>query len=217
MFTGIIEGTGKVRSVSKVGSGKRLEIESSFALDTTNVGDSIAVNGCCLTVTSRLGKCFWVDISPDTILSSTLGRLRTSGVVNLERAMRLGGRLDGHLVQGHVDAVSEVVSIKKSSNSMRIKIYIPANFSKNIVEKGSVAVDGVSLTVQSMDKKTFEVTIIPHTSLTTTFSWLKVGSYVNLEVDIIGKYVEKLKFLDDNDLKEKSELTKEFLKQHGFE
>lgn len=216
MFTGVIEGVGKVRTVKRKGEGLEVEIACDFDLERSNVGDSISVNGCCLTVTSRLGKCFWADVSKETIASSTLGELKEGNPVNLERALKLGSRLDGHIVQGHADAVGKVLNIIEHSDSKEFIIEAPHHLAKYIVDKGSVAVDGVSLTINRVEDNRFYVMIIPHTQLKSTFQHLRVGDRVNLEVDIIGKYVEKLTFLDSEQYKKGSKITEEFLKKHGF-
>lgn len=216
MFTGIIEGVGEVRSLKRKGSGAEIEVRCDFDLEKMNVGDSISVNGCCLTVTSRLGKSFWADISSETLERSTLGSFREDTPVNLERAMRADGRLGGHIVQGHVDGIGKVIDIIEISGAKEFSIEIPSNISKYIVEKGSIAVDGVSLTVNRCTGNHFTVMVIPHTQLKSTFQTMKVGDAVNLEVDIIGKYVEKLGFIDSEQYSNKSEITEEFLKKHGF-
>ncbi len=217
MFTGIIEGVGTVRSVKSKGDGAEIEIGCDFDLEKTNVGDSVSVNGCCLTVTSRLGKSFWADVSPETMAVTTLGELIPGAAVNLERALLVGSRLDGHIVQGHTDAIGKVVEIKELSGSREVTIEFPSNLTRYVVEKGSVAVDGVSLTVNRCEGDRFSVMVIPHTQLKSTFARLRVGDRVNLEVDIIGKYVEKLTFLDSEEFgKRDSKITEEFLKRHGF-
>ncbi len=216
MFTGVIEGVGKVRSVRHKGEGLEVEIACDFDLERSNVGDSISVNGCCLTVTSRLGKCFWADVSRETVESSTLGRLNEGDPVNLERALKVGSRLHGHIVQGHADGVGKVIDIKERSGSKEFWIEISDSLTRYVVDKGSIAVDGVSLTVNRVDGRRFSVMIIPHTQLRSTFQHLRVGDSVNLEVDIIGKYVEKLTFLDSEQFEKGSEITEEFLKKHGF-
>lgn len=216
MFTGIIEGVGKVRSFRQKGDGAEIEINCDFNLEDTNVGDSISVNGCCLTVTSRLGKCFWADISKETLDVSTLSGCREGMPVNLERALKVGGRLGGHIVQGHVDGVGKIVDILGKTGPREFVIEIPDNLSRYIVEKGSVAIDGVSLTVNRCRENRFAVMIIPHTELKSTFQEMKVGDPVNLEVDIIGKYVEKMGFLDSEEYSKDSKITEEFLKKHGF-
>lgn len=216
MFTGIIEGVGEVRSLKRKDKGAEIEVRCDFDLEKMNVGDSISVNGCCLTVTSRLGKSFWADISSETLERSTLGSFREGMPINLERAMRADGRFGGHIVQGHVDGIGKVIDIIEISGAKEFSIEIPSNISKYIVEKGSIAVDGVSLTVNRCTGNHFTVMVIPHTQLKSTFQTMKVGDAVNLEVDIIGKYVEKLGFIDSEQYSNKSEITEEFLKKHGF-
>lgn len=216
MFTGVIEGVGKLRSIKRKGKGLEVEVSADFDLERSNVGDSISVNGCCLTVTSRLGKSFWADVSPETLSASTFGEIQEGDPVNLERALKVGSRLDGHIVQGHVDGVGKVVDIIEHSGSKEFFLKIPDNLSRYVVEKGSVAVDGVSLTVNSMQGDVFSVMIIPHTQLRSTFQFLRQGKSVNLEVDIIGKYVEKLTFLESEQYSQGSKITEEFLKKHGF-
>ncbi|HPM42155.1 MAG TPA: riboflavin synthase [bacterium] len=216
MFTGIIEGVGQIRSIRRKGDGAEIEIGCDFDLEKTNVGDSVSVNGCCLTVTSRLGKSFWADLSPETLQASTFSEAGEGDPVNLERALKVGERLSGHIVQGHVDGVGKVVDIKEYSGSREFVVEIPGNLLRYVVEKGSVAVDGVSLTVNRCEGATFSVMVIPHTQLKSTFQFLKRGDKVNLEVDIIGKYVEKLTFLDSEEFKKDSKITEEFLKKHGF-
>src|SRR3989338_8263993 len=211
MFTGIIEGVGRIRSFRKKGDGVEIEVEVDFNLERSNVGDSIAVNGCCLTVTSRLGKSFWADLSPETLSRTTLGTLQVEDPVNLERALQLGQRL-----HGHIDGVGKILKINEFNGGVQLLIEIPGNLSRYMVDKGSITVDGVSLTINHCDQDHFSVMVIPHTKLKTTFSGLDVGDMVNLEVDIIGKYVEKLTFLDSEQYRKSSEITKEFLKKHGF-
>jgi len=216
MFTGIIEGVGEVRSLKKTGDGAEIEIRCDFDLEKTNVGDSIAVNGCCLTVTSRLGKCFWADISSETLNASTLEKFKKGKPVNLERALQVGGRMGGHFVQGHIDCAGKVIDILGKTGPREFSIEFPRNFSRYIVEKGSVAIDGVSLTVNRCRDNHFTVMVIPHTQLKSTFQMMKKGDEVNLEVDIIGKYVEKIGFLDSEKYSEDSKVTEEFLRKHGF-
>ena len=217
MFTGIIEGVGTVRALARKGEGAVIEIACEFDLERTNVGDSISVNGCCLTVTSRLGRSFWADLSPETIEMTTLGDFAEGAPVNLERALVVGERLGGHLVQGHVDGIGTVLKIERRSEATEATIGVPPELMRYLVERGSVAIDGVSLTVTQCREEAFSVSIIPHTRLKTTFTTLKAGDKVNLEVDIIGKYVEKLTFLDSETYGDKnSKITEEFLKKHGF-
>lgn len=216
MFTGIIEGTGRVKSVVKKEEGMQIEVATDFDLERTNVGESIAVNGCCLTVTSRLGHTFWADLSLETMALTTLGELEPEDAVNLERPLKMGERLGGHLVQGHVDGVGQVMEIVPIGDSKKITFEAPDPLARYLIEKGSIAIDGVSLTINHVEKSAFSVMIIPHTQIKTTFHHLKKGSRVNLEVDIIGKYVEKLTFLDSDEYQKGSQITREFLKKHGF-
>ena len=216
MFTGIIEGVGTIRVFKKRGDWAELEVSCDFDLERSNVGDSIAVNGCCLTIISRLGKSFWAELSPET-LSTTIFQNATMGdPVNLERALQWGQRLGGHLVQGHIDGVGKIKNIKVLDGGIAFHIEIPGNLSRYVIEKGSVAIDGVSLTVNECGQDRFWVTVVPHTKLKTTFSQLSIGDEVNLEVDMIGKYVEKLTFLDSETYQKGNIITKEFLKKHGF-
>ncbi len=216
MFTGLIEGVGIIKSVQHKEELSQLEITCDFDLGKINVGDSLSVNGCCLTITSRLGNTIWVDATYETLERTALGKLKSGDPVNLERAMVAGERLNGHIVQGHVDGVGRVLNIKKHGDATEITIEMSKDLSKYIVEKGSVAVDGVSLTVTDCNDDKFSIMIIPHTKLRTTFSRLHVGQFVNLEVDIIGKYVEKLTFLNSSDMGKNSPITEEFLRKHGF-
>jgi riboflavin synthase len=216
MFTGIIEGTGKVKKIEKMAEGVRLEIEVHFKLDDLNVGDSIAINGVCLTVTSRLGHTFWADLATGTLRVTTLNQLQVGSLVNVERPLRVGDRLGGHFVQGHVDAVSKVLKINDIGNTREVTLETPSNLSRYIVDKGSVTIDGVSLTVARSTGISFTVCVIPHTALQTTFHQLKVGSQVNLEVDILGKYVEKLGFMESEVFHTAPQIKERFLKKHGF-
>ena len=216
MFTGIIEGTGKVKTIHQKEDGLQLEIAVDFNLEQTNVGESIAVNGCCLTITSRLGDTFWADVSLETVARTTLGDLKEDSAVNLERPLKLGERLGGHLVQGHIDGTALVEEVVDLGETKRITFKCPSDLSRYIVEKGSIAIDGVSLTVNHVEGDHFSVMIIPHTQAKTTFQGLIKGARVNLEVDIIGKYVDKLSHLDSEEYQKGTNITKEFLKKHGF-
>lgn len=193
MFTGIVEDTGVVKSVEKKDKESTLTISAGHMdLSGAALGDSIAVNGACLTVTTLEGGEFTVDASHETLSRTTLGTLAPGARVNLERALRAGGRLGGHIVNGHVDGVGRVVSKTKSGGSYVFRFSLPEELARYVVEKGSVAVDGVSLTVNSSEGNEFTVNIIPFTLAETTFGGLEAGSLVNIECDIIAKYVEKL-------------------------
>lgn len=193
MFTGIVEDTGVIKSVDKKDKESTFTISvGKMSLGEAALGDSIAVNGACLTVTALDGSEFTVDASHETLSRTTLGALAPGSKVNLERALRSGDRLGGHIVNGHVDGVGEVVSKTKSGGSFIFRFSLPEELAKYVVEKGSVAVDGVSLTVNSAEGSEFTVNIIPFTLAETTFGGLGPGSRVNIECDIIAKYVEKL-------------------------
>lgn len=187
MFTGIVEELGSVRSIDTSAGGARLEVSAATVLDDAGIGDSIAVNGCCLTVV-ELGPGWWAaDAVPETLSRTNLGRLQAGDPVNLERPVVAGGRLGGHIVQGHVDGVGTVVQAAPD-----LRVQAGAEIMAYLVEKGSVTVDGVSLTVVSVLDDSFTVAVIPHTMEVTTLGRRKVGDLVNLEVDLIAKYTERL-------------------------
>ena len=191
MFTGIIEGLGTVVGVTPMGGGMRLGIQSDFPLERTDVGDSIAVNGVCLTAVKLDPRGFEVDVAPETLARSTLSHVKIRDRVNLERALRLGDRLDGHLVTGHVDGTGKIIAIQSAGNAVLFSFEISEGLRRYVVEKGSVAVDGISLTVNTCDQKGFQISVIPHTGEVTTLGFRKVGNLVNIETDVIGKYVER--------------------------
>lgn len=206
MFTGIVTEVGRVASVLPKG----LVITARKVIDRMGNGDSIAVNGACLTVTEFDGASFEVNIMPETLERTNLGRLRAGDTVNLERALTLGGLLGGHLVQGHIDAVGKIVSMAEDNGATIMKIEAPHEVMDYIVEKGFIAVDGVSLTVTGVGKDTFEVSVVDYTLKNTTIGVRKAGDTVNLEADIIAKYVVQL------NKKEGSGITLDFLEEHGF-
>lgn len=191
MFTGIIEGLGTVKSLTRVAGGLRMGIEADFPLDKTGVGDSICVSGACLTIVRFQENIFEVDVAPETLSKTTLGQARVGVRVNLERALRLGDRLDGHLVTGHVDCVGVVQAKRAVANATLFSFGVPEALSRYVVQKGSVAVDGISLTVNACKRSTFEVSIIPHTAKMTTIGLKRVGDPVNIETDVTGKYIER--------------------------
>ena len=192
MFTGIVEEVGALRAVSRSGPSARLCVRAAKVLEGTQIGDSIAVNGVCLTVTELGGEGFWADVMHETLDRSALGSLRPGDPVNLERAMAAGGRFGGHIVAGHVDAVGYIRSTKRDANALWYEIGAGPELLRYVVEKGSVAIDGVSLTVARVDKESFFISAIPHTLAVTALGKKGRGDPVNLEADIIGKYVEKL-------------------------
>lgn len=191
MFTGIIETMGTVAGVRPAAAGSRMEIRSDMDMRSTKIGDSIAVNGACLTAVEIAGSAFAVDVSPETLTRSTLGDAKAGTRVNLERAMRLSDRLDGHLVSGHIDGRGTITYIKKLGGILVVGVAVAEALTRYMIKKGSVAVDGISLTINDCDKQGFEVTVIPHTGDITTIGRKKPGDRVNIETDIIGKYVEK--------------------------
>lgn len=192
MFTGIIEELGKVRSIEERGENARLVISAQVVTEGTNHGDSISVNGVCLTALDIGPDSFAADVSRETLSRSTLGRLRPGAPVNLERAVTPATRLGGHIVQGHVDARGQFVGVEDHGESWTLKIAYPKEIARYLVFKGSVAVEGISLTIAGLTDDHFEIAIIPKTWEVTNLSHLKPGDEVNIEVDVIGKYVEKL-------------------------
>jgi len=218
MFTGLVEGIGKVKAINRVGEDMRLTVAPLFDMTDNRTGDSISVNGVCLTVTEIKEGAFTVDVSGETLSRSTLGELRMGDEVNLERAVRLSDRLGGHLVSGHVDGVGKIVKKVQLQRSCRIRIGIDEAVSKYIVEKGSIAVDGISLTVNSCSDKSFEVNVIPETGRVTGLLKKRVGDRVNIETDLIGKYIEKFLFKHQGARQEKgaNPISEEMLKKYGF-
>jgi riboflavin synthase len=192
MFTGIVEELGSVKALRRDASGARLSISASTVLGGTALGDSINVNGVCLTVVEKGSAEFTVDVALETLKVTNLGDLRTGQKVNLERALQLSARLGGHLVTGHVDAVGRIKEKRQEGISWRIFIDAPALVLRSIIKKGSIAVDGISLTVADLEESGFSVAMIPHTAKLTTLGIKTAGESVNLESDVIGKYVEKL-------------------------
>ena len=200
MFTGIVQDVGKVVSLEKRGGDLRLTIAFD-RLDPSgiHVGDSICVQGCCLTAVELRGRSFTADLSRETLSLTTLGDLITGSPVNLEPSLKAGDPLGGHLVSGHVDGIGEIAAIAADARSMRIEVAVPADLSRYIARKGSVAIDGVSLTVNEVQGARFAINLIPHTQAVTTLGALRVGSRVNLEVDPIARYVERLLAADHDE------------------
>ncbi len=215
MFTGIIESIGTVREWSAQGGGARAAIGVGALGAELRVGDSIAVDGACLTVTALKGDGFACDLSAETLQRTTLKALRAGGRVNLERPLRLGDRLGGHLVTGHVDAVGHIAERVPQGDGELFRFRFPPALASLLVLKGSIAVDGISLTVAELARDTFGVAIIPHTLHHTTLGGKGVGDPVNLEADLLGKYVARL-LAGRSDAKGQSGLTLAFLEEHGF-
>lgn len=192
MFTGIIEELGSVRSLSLTGTSGKITIDAKKVLEGTRIGDSIAVNGVCLTVISLQRDGFTADVMAETVRRSNLGDLRRGDRVNLERAMAAGGRFGGHLVSGHIDGTGTIKSCRKEENAVWVTVTAGPDILRLIIEKGSVAIDGISLTVAAVSDRDFQVSVIPHTGEETTLLKKKPGDAVNLENDVVGKYVERL-------------------------
>jgi len=218
MFTGIIEGIGKVKQISLSGGDMRLSVVSPFDMSDSKVGDSISVNGVCLTITDIRDQTIHADISGETLASSTLGRLKPGDEVNLERALRLMDRLGGHIVTGHVDGVGKILKKEQAQRSWRIRIGISKDLATYIIEKGSIAVDGISLTINHCQNTIFEVNVIPETGRKTTLLRKKEGDPVNIETDFLGKYIEKL--IKKERISEKDSaspvIDREMLRRYGF-
>ncbi len=189
MFTGLVEEVGVVRRLEHRGEGGRLSVAARKVLEGTQVGDSICVNGACLTVVEMGGQGFVVDCMPETLSHTTLGKASAGDRVNLERSLVLGGRLGGHLVLGHVDAVAGVLAVIREGIAWRVRMSLPQEVEGCVAAKGSIAIDGISLTVIGVDAETFEVGIIPHTLSETTLRDVKPGASVNVEADVLARYV----------------------------
>jgi riboflavin synthase len=209
MFTGIIEEKGVIKSIRKAGRSSRIIISASKVVEDLKTGDSINTDGVCLTVTEFSSTAFTVDVIPETMMRSTIGKLKPGSSVNLERALRLSDRLGGHIVSGHIDGTGILEKIRKDENAVWLTITAAESILRYIVEKGSVAIDGISLTVAGTDRRTFEVSLIPFTQGETVILSKKTGDPVNIECDIIGKYVEKLSQTDN-----KTDMN--FLAENGF-
>lgn len=209
MFTGIVEDVGTVKAVKKGTKSVMLTIKASTILYDAKIGDSVATNGVCLTVTSINGNEFTADVMSETLSRSSLGELRVGSFVNLERAIIANGRFGGHIVSGHIDGTGTISNIKKDATAILYTIKADSKIMRYIIEKGSIAIDGISLTVAKTEKDCFSVSIIPHTANETTLSQKKIGSVVNLENDIIGKYIEKF-------ITAPKGITKDFLLENEF-
>lgn len=213
MFTGIIEELGIIRKISISGHSGSITIEASKVLEGTRIGDSIAVNGICLTVTSMAGDSFTADIMAETVRRSSLKGAVSGDKVNLERAMAADGRFGGHIVSGHVDGTGTIIGMHREENAVWVTISAEPSIMKFIVEKGSVCLDGISLTVAKVRATDFSVSVIPHTGEETTLLRKKVGSPINIENDVVGKYVERLLNFKNN---ESTGITMDFLKKYDF-
>lgn len=217
MFTGIIEGLGVIREIKTSGRGGVFTIEAGFELDRTKIGDSVSVSGACLTVVRIGGNVFSVDVSPETLSKTTFGNAKIGDRVNLERALRFMDRLDGHLVSGHIDGTGRISGRKTESNAVIVSFDVPESLAGYMIEKGSVAVDGISLTINSCGKTGFEIAVIPHTAKLTTIGFRQVGDAVNIETDMIGKWVERFVLEGRNRIeKDPPGIDMDFLSKTGF-
>lgn len=208
MFTGIIEETGKLLTITS----SMIVIECKNILEESSLGDSIAVNGVCLTITNLTNTSFTADISPETLNITSLRKLRTGCLVNLERAMKANGRFGGHLVLGHIDGLGKIREIKQNGSFYELRIELLPEQEKYTVKKGSITIDGISLTIVNIERNVITLAIIPHTFENTNLKEHKNGDFVNIEVDITAKYIEKFLSTSDN----KSKITLEYLQEHGF-
>ncbi|WP_299977143.1 riboflavin synthase [Desulfobacula sp.] len=220
MFTGIIESFGTIKRIESTGEGRVLHIGCDLDLSESKIGDSIAVNGACLTAVSLEKNVFKVDMAPETVERTTFKSLRPGSRVNIERALKLSDRIDGHLVSGHIDGTGIISSMTKKSNAVIIKIDVLPKLAADMIEKGSVAIEGISLTINKCSDHDFEVSIIPHTADITTIGLKRVGDEVNIETDMIGKYVKKMLMgsLSKNDAlpKGQKDISMELLARNGF-
>lgn len=217
MFTGIIQAVGEIVALEPKGGDVRLRIHTGkLELDKVKLGDSIAVNGVCLTVVDLPGDGFWADASAETLALTTLGKLTVGRRLNIEQALTLSTPLGGHLVSGHVDGIGSVVSRHDDGRSVRFRLKAPDTLAKYIAKKGSVCIDGISLTVNVVDGPEFELNIVPHTLTETTMGGFQPGQDVNLEVDLIARYLERL-MLGERAAEPGSDISMAFLQQHGFD
>ncbi len=220
MFTGIVEEIGTIQQIENGSKSSRLLIKANTVLNSSKLGDSIAVNGVCLTVTDINGDRFKADVMAETLRKSNLGGLKNGSKVNLERALSLETRLGGHIVSGHIDDTGIITNFLKEDNAIWVTVKASCDVLKYIVHKGSITIDGISLTVAYVDNECFKVSIIPHTASETTLLKRNIGDKVNLECDLIGKYVEKLMGFTNINVKseelQKSSISENFLKENGF-
>lgn len=215
MFTGIVEEIGTIEGISINGSSNVIQISANKVLEGTVIGDSIAVNGVCLTVTDISNNSFNADIMPETLNRTYMKNLHKGDKVNLERAMLVGSRFGGHVVSGHIDGIGKITDIVSNDNAVWYTIESSREILYYIVEKGSVALDGISLTVAYVDDRCFKVSIIPHTRSQTILGYKRIGDFINIENDIYGKYINKF-WTEQQKVEKKSNITEEFLRENGF-
>lgn len=216
MFTGIIEEIGTLRQMQQGEKSIVLTIKGEKIVEDTNIGDSISLNGVCLTVADLLSDGFVADVMPETLERSNLGNLAVGSRLNLERALRLSDRLGGHIVNGHIDGTGRIQDIKKDDNAVWLTVTAEPHVLNYIIEKGSVAIDGISLTVATVDNRSFQVSIIPHTGEQTTLLEKRIGDTLNIECDTVGKYIEKLMGHAEDENRHGSRLNKKKLEENSF-
>jgi riboflavin synthase len=216
MFTGLIQDIGKIQSIERKGGGFSLMISSQLDLGAIKIGDSIAVDGVCLTVVRLANRAFTAEVSPETLQRTTLRQAKDGQKVNLEMPLRMADPLGGHLVAGHVDGTGEIIEVTPRGNALWYRFRVPPEIAHYLIEKGSVAVDGISLTVAGVQDQEFSVCVVPHTAERTTLGKKKAGDPVNLEVDQIAKYVEKFLRQRNEPVREASRIDAAFLAEHGF-
>lgn len=214
MFTGIIEEIGKVKSIVRHSNSIKLTVSARKIMSDIHIGDSISTNGICLTVTTFTDDSFTVDVMPETMMTTNFKNLKVNDEVNLERALSVNGRLGGHIVSGHIDGIGTIVKKYKDDKAIRMSFSAPSSILELIVKKGSIAIDGISLTVTDLDSTSFSVSIIEHTQGETTLTSKKIGDTVNLENDVIGKYVQRL--LTGHENQNNKGISLDFLESNGF-
>ncbi len=214
MFTGIIEETGKITKVLPIAGGKQIKISASKILGDISIDDSVCVNGVCLTVIKKEDNGFWIDAVGETLEKTTFSNIQAPSQVNLERSLKLNDRLGGHFVQGHVNGIGIISEIVKRGENYLLQINVPENLEKYLINEGSIAIDGISLTIVSTEKNTVNISIIPHTWKNTILQFKNIGDSVNIEVDVIAKYVEKL--TTKNELTGNNKVTESWLKEIGY-
>ena len=214
MFTGIIEEIAKIDKTKPIAGGLSIKIEAEKILTDISVNDSICIDGVCLTVTNFDNSGFWVDAVGATLEKSTFANIKSSSFVNLERSVRLNDRLGGHLVQGHVNGIGTISEIQKLGENYLLKIIVPEDLERYLIKEGSIAINGVSLTIAELDKNSVSISIIPHTWQNTNLKFKKVDDKVNIEIDVLAKYVEKL--LTKNNGTSKKNITENWLKEIGY-
>ena len=215
MFTGIVEEIGKIERISPIQGGCSIKIKSNKIIDDLSVNDSVCIDGVCLTVTKKDSSFFFADAVGATLEKTTFGNLKTGSFVNLERSLKLSDRLGGHLVQGHVNGIGNISEIKKLGENYLVKVVIPQQLEKYLIKEGSIAINGISLTIADLNTNEISISIIPHTWQNTNFNSKKVADEVNIEIDILAKYVEKL-LNNENTRAVEIKLTENWLKELGY-